>query len=213
MCILFGNIKVVHGSKLGSIYSVSADDYVNCSFSHDNGVEGRLDVNWCKADYRKAFNELIIKGERGELRVNKQQIKLTTTVDNPNIGIKPGTNEIFVTDDLQNTEFYLRGEDFSGQLIEFGNSILGAITSNNAADFESSSHVDFIIDQIRSIKMTELILGDNQFLGVNHRSEELGGKAPQNLVISPKYSTFLLSAKILVFHPLCLQLMKKSYRF
>ena len=37
-------------SKLGSIHSVSADDYVNCNFSHDNGVEGRLDVN-CKADY------------------------------------------------------------------------------------------------------------------------------------------------------------------
>ena len=151
LCVFFfGKIKTVHESKLGSIHSVSADDYVNCNFSHDNGVEGRLDVNWCKADYRKAFNELIIKGDRGELRVNKQQIKLTTTVDNPNIGIKPGTNEIFVTDDLQNTEFYLRGEDFSEQLIEFANSIKGGISSNNAADFESSSHVDLIINQIRS---------------------------------------------------------------
>ena len=151
LCVFFfGNIKTVHESRLGSIHSVSADDYVNCNFSHDNGVEGRLDVNWCKADYRKAFNELIIKGDLGELRVNKQQIRLTTTVGNPNIGIKPGTNEIFVTDDLQNTEFYLRGEDFSEQLIEFANSIKGGISSNNAADFESSSHVDLIINQIRS---------------------------------------------------------------
>ena len=109
----------------------------------------------------KAFNELIIKGEQGELRVNKQQIKITTLIDSPNIGIKPGTNEIFVTDDIQNTEFYLRGEDFSEQLIEFGNSIKGATPSNNAADFESSSHVDFIINQIE-VEMTELILGDNK---------------------------------------------------
>ena len=151
LCVFFfGNIKTVYESKLGSIHSLSADDYVNSNFSHDNGVEGRLDVNWCKPAYRKAFNELIIKGDQGELRVNKQQIKITTKIDSPNLGIKPGINEIFVTDDIQNTEFYLRGEDFSEQLIEFGNSIKEAIPSNKAADFESSSHVDFIINQIRN---------------------------------------------------------------
>ena len=150
LCIFFfENVDTVNNCKLGSIHSLDADDFVECTFNHKSGVQGKLEVNWCKQEYRKAFNEIHIHATHGEMVVNKQQIKLESTISKPELNLKAGVNEFFATDNCQNTKFYLRGEDFSEQIINFGQMISGNDSYIHAADFSSSCHVDEIINNIR----------------------------------------------------------------
>jgi len=58
-----------------------------------------------------------------------------------------GWNQIYITDESTDVNYYLRGEDFSRQMEEFSELIHGKTEGMNAS-LHSSGVIDYIVEEI-----------------------------------------------------------------
>lgn len=147
---LFGAIANVAAAKLESIYSKNAEDFVIASFIHNSGCYGQMIVNWCDPSQRKAYNEVTIWGNEGKIIANKQEIKIYLSHDDEKQNLHQGWNSIHITDLSTSVPFYLRGEDFALQMVDFC-SALSNPTHHLVSSVESAASVDDIIKKIQDI--------------------------------------------------------------
>ena len=143
----FGNIDSIKGSSMKSVFSSKVDDIVNAILLHENGVIGSNYISWSDTSKRKAANSIEIEGKKGKIIANKQDIKVFLNKKSDNGNFLKGWNEIFVTDTKTDTEYYLRGEDFSLQMLEYSKLLNGEI-EESISSLKSASVTDKIIAEI-----------------------------------------------------------------
>jgi predicted dehydrogenase len=145
---LFGPISDISTACLSSVYSKAAEDVVTATFIHDDGFCGQMLVNWCDPSQRKANNEITIWGSNGKLYANKQEIKVF--LNKGCYEYLPGWNSIYCTDLSSNVPYYLRGEDFALQMMDFCRAISDQAYQLTGS-VENAASVDIIIKRIREI--------------------------------------------------------------
>lgn len=118
---LFNEIEEVLGATMLKIYSNEAEDMVNAIVKHKNGIRGNVYVNWCDNTQRKAYNQIEIYGKNGKLIADKQEIRifLNEIEENNRFMLKRGWNIRYITDLNKSVPYYLRGEEFTNELVDF----------------------------------------------------------------------------------------------
>jgi len=100
----------IHNSEIHSIIS-DVDDICSINLS-DNGIDYNLDFNWVNKEYRKPIFGIKIRFEEN----------IEYNIDQQNIIIKKNNNiikKISVADLLVSVPFYLRGSEFTLQMMDF----------------------------------------------------------------------------------------------
>ena len=73
-------------------------------------------INWSDGSVRKATNNIEITGSCGKILANKQELSIFLKEANTELNLVKGWNQIYITDEIMDVPYYLRGEDFSRQL-------------------------------------------------------------------------------------------------
>lgn len=147
---LFGTDVKVASSILKKIFSTNVDDMVISTLVHNNNnnnnkIFGLNYINWSDSSVRKASNSIEIFGTNGKIIANKQELSIFLTEDNPHLKLEAGWNQLFITDENTDVDYYLRGEDFSRQLKEFSGLLNGEI-DESISSLYSASVTDKILE-------------------------------------------------------------------
>jgi hypothetical protein len=89
-------------------------------------------------------------GTKGKLNAGKQELSIFLNEENKALSLAKGWNQIYVTDENMDVPYYLRGEDFSRQLISFSDLINFNIASS-ASSFYDASVTDKVIERIMNM--------------------------------------------------------------
>jgi len=137
-----GEPQRVGGSVMNSIFSQGIDDEVYGTLFFAGGTTVQLSVNWSDESYRKMSTKLSIWGSRGRIIADRQEIQvyLTDEVALPG-GYVRGWNTHNTTELTNPVSFYVRGEEYSAELDNFVQLILGA-GGAPVSTFESSVATD-----------------------------------------------------------------------
>lgn len=146
-CFFFGSDIRVEAASLTSIFSTKVDDIVSATFKHSEKIVGFNYINWSDSSVRKASNSIEIIGTKGKILANKQEISIYCDEALKDKNLLQGWNQLYVTDENTDVPYYLRGEDFSNQLIEFSALINGKI-ERSISSLEDGSVTDRLLEDI-----------------------------------------------------------------
>lgn len=146
----FGTDVKVQSSVLKKVFSTAVDDVVYSTLIHNDKIVGLNYINWSDSSVRKATNSIEIMGSKGKLTANKQELSIFLTEENSQLGLEKGWNQIYVTDEDTNVPYYLRGEDFSRQLMEFS-ALLNAEIDETRSTLYSASVTDRILKETKEL--------------------------------------------------------------
>lgn len=135
---LFGTDVKVTSSILKKIFSTNVDDMVSSTLIHSDKIVGLNYINWSDGSVRKASNSIEIFGTKGKIIANKQELSIFLTEGNDGLGLVEGWNQLYITDENTDVDYYLRGEDFSRQLKEFSSLINGTIDEARSSLYSAS---------------------------------------------------------------------------
>lgn len=121
---LIGMPDKVQGSVLQSIYSKHVEDAVFSNLIHENGVVGRLAINWSDESYRKMATQITVQGKKGKIFADAQEVKIYLNEPNDKEGLEKGWNIRWITEVTPSVDFYLRGEEYSSQIDSFLTSVM-----------------------------------------------------------------------------------------
>lgn len=122
---LIGKPDKVVGTALNHIYSKNVEDAVSSTFLYKDGKSGIVDINWSDTSYRKPTSKVEVFGTEGKLVVNEHSIKIFLNEKNKQEKLQKGWNTLYITDVFKNVPFYVRGNEFTRQLYDFADTILG----------------------------------------------------------------------------------------
>jgi len=145
-----GNDVKVKSASLKSVFSQNVDDCVSAELLHLSGRTGHIHVNWADFATRKASNSMTFWGSNGKLIVNKQELNLYLAKNESSTGLNDGWNRFSITDFSTETNYYLRGEEFSKQIQDFVDRVSGNEVKINDTLFDAA-RVDLIIGEIFSM--------------------------------------------------------------
>jgi predicted dehydrogenase len=145
---IFGTPTKVRGTVLKKIFSKDVEDAVYSTLVMENGLSGMLSVNWSDETYRKITLRLSAFGTSGQLISDAQEIKIFLKTGNKEEGLEKGWNMKYITDLQKSPDFYLRGEDFSGEVEYFIDHVVNK-NQDNINSFENAFKVDRVIDLLK----------------------------------------------------------------
>jgi predicted dehydrogenase len=137
------------GAIMKSLYSKEVDDAVYALVSIESGVSGLISVNWSDDTYRKMSTSVTIIGDKGKIISDANELKVFFKSNNTPKGYTKGWNVKYVTDLTAEVGFYLRGEEYSGQIDHFINVVKGT-EKNLINSFESAWITDKSIALIKN---------------------------------------------------------------
>lgn len=146
----FGTDVEVQSSVLKKVFSTEVDDIVYSTLIHNNKIVGLNYINWSDSSVRKATNSIEIMGSKGKLTASKYEINIFLIEENMELGFEKGWNQLYVTDESTDVAYYLRGEDFSRQLVEFSKLLSGEIDESRSS-FYSASITDRLLEETKSL--------------------------------------------------------------
>ncbi len=146
----FGTDVKVSSATFKSIFSTKVNDLVYATLIHNNSILGFNYINWSDSSVRKATNSIEIMGTKGKLNAGKQELSIFLNEENKALSLAKGWNQIYVTDENMDVPYYLRGEDFSRQLISFSDLINSNITAS-VSSFHDASITDKVIERIMNM--------------------------------------------------------------
>jgi len=129
----------VERAKVEPIVSRNVEDSAKVKFTASNGVFGELDVSRCVGKYRMPAVGFLIKGSRGTISVNDDELEMS---------LNSGKSCRWFRHDLHDTvEFWLGAPEYFREDNHFVKSVL----HNGSAepDFQKSAKVDRLIDEIK----------------------------------------------------------------
>lgn len=150
---LFGHFASLDSAALTRIVSADVEDRVSALVTHKNDLRGRLEVDWADKSFRKATNAVSILTEKALIVGNKQEI---VVFDHPSRGLDLATEEagsrapdrkVNVTDLDATVPYYLRGEEFTRQLLHF-HELITAQATGSVAQFSDGAEIDRLISEI-----------------------------------------------------------------
>lgn len=146
----FGTDVHVQSSVLKKVFSTKVDDIVYATLLHNDSIVGFNYINWSDSSVRKATNSIEIMGSKGKITASKQELSVFLTEGNTKLGFEKGWNQFYITDEITDVLYYLRGEDFFRQLIEFSNLLNGKMEEAIASLF-SSSVTDKLLEETKNL--------------------------------------------------------------
>ncbi len=145
----FGTDVKVQSAELKKVFSTAVDDMVYATLVHNDKIIGINYVNWSDNSVRKATNNIEIFGSKGKITASKQELSIYMNENNESHNLVKGWNQIYITDENTDVPYYLRGEDFSRQLLEFSKLLNGEIEESVASLFKASI-TDRILEETRN---------------------------------------------------------------
>ena len=128
------------------VYSREVDDIVSSTFLYNNGLSGRLLVDWTDSSYRKPSYRFEVVGEQGRLIADQHAYKLFLKAEDPTGEHKKGWSVRYLTDQSQPVRFYVRGNnEFTNQL-DYFISRVSKRDPKNISSFAHAVQTDKIID-------------------------------------------------------------------
>lgn len=151
----FGTPDRVSGSVLSSVFSEGTDDEVFSTLQWNEGPTAQLSVNWSDESHRKMSTKIAMIGTNGRLYADRQECQLYLREKVSNLdGYEPGWTVKYTTELTEDRWFYLRGEEYSGQLDDFILAVKAGKTQADENDFASATETDktmqMIIDNANS---------------------------------------------------------------
>lgn len=146
----FGTEVKVQSSVLKKVFSTAVDDVVYSTLLHNDKIVGLNYINWSDSSVRKATNSVEIMGSKGKITASKQELSIYLTEANSELGLDKGWNQIYVTDENTDVAYYLRGEDFSRQLMEFSDLLNGEVDEATSS-FYSASVTDRLLEETKRL--------------------------------------------------------------
>ncbi|MDC8001202.1 Gfo/Idh/MocA family oxidoreductase [Aequorivita todarodis] len=146
----FGTDVMVQSSVLKKVFSTAVDDMVYATLLHNNKIVGFNYINWSDGSVRKATNNIEITGSKGKILASKQELSIFLTEANTELKLEKGWNQMYVTDENMDVPYYLRGEDFSRQLIEFSDLLNGKI-EESISSLYSASVTDRLLEETKNL--------------------------------------------------------------
>ncbi len=134
----FGGLNVT-SAKANLQLAADSEDVVTFSVSGLNDLAGVFEISWCKKGYRMPEFELSIRGAKGNLSVNDDEVRLDLGGSSPRRWYKQDLND--------SVSFLLGGSEYYREDKHFVDSL--AIGQSSASDFRSALQVDFLIKQVR----------------------------------------------------------------
>lgn len=147
---LFGTDVKVQSAILKKVFSTSVDDIVYSTLNHGDKIVGLNYINWSDSSVRKATNSIEIMGSKGKVTASKYEISVFLTEENLELGFEKGWNQIYITDESTDVAYYLRGEDFSRQLVEFSD-VLNEKVDESRSSFYSASITDRLLEETKEM--------------------------------------------------------------
>ncbi len=135
---LFGDLNVTYAKSNSQIASGSEDD-VSFGVSGSDGLRGQFAVSWRKSGYRMPEFGIKIRGTKGNLYVNDDEVKIELQNSEP--------KTLFRHDMNDNVGFFLGGAEYWRENQHFMQSM--ATGSPTKSGFESALKVDFLLEQVR----------------------------------------------------------------
>jgi predicted dehydrogenase len=120
------------------------EDAVYSNLTLNNGLSGRLAVNWSDETYRKMVTQITIFGKRGKIIADATELKIFLKEDNKDLKLSKGWTIKDITSLTENVNFYLRGEEYSSQVDHFINAIKTKSPTTKSS-FESAVVTDEVI--------------------------------------------------------------------
>lgn len=135
------------GIQLKSIYSKGVEDAVYGTLILNNGLSGILSVNWSDETYRKMSTSVTIQGKNGKIICDATEIKIFLKEPVEKEKLDRGWTIKYITDLAIPVNFYLRGEEYSAQIDNFIDCILGK-KQTEYNSFEQGLYTDKVIELI-----------------------------------------------------------------
>lgn len=146
----FGSDVEVQSATLKRVFSTSVDDVVFSTLIHNDKIVGINYINWSDSSVRKATNTIEIMGSKGKITASKQELSIFLTEENSELGLEKGWNQMYITDENTDVSYYLRGEDFSRQLLEFSD-LINDKKDEAIASLYSASIIDKLLEDTKKL--------------------------------------------------------------
>ncbi len=143
-----GTPVAVSGVVRHGVFSRDVEDEVYCSLHYPNGASGQLCVNWSDESFRKMSTKLTVWGTNGRVTADRQECQVY--LRQPHAAVpdtSAGWTVRYTTELSKEVWFYLRGEEYSGQIDYFVQSIKQRRTDGENC-FQSALQADRVVSMI-----------------------------------------------------------------
>ncbi len=138
----------VSGIVRNSVFSQGVEDEIYCTMHFENGASGQLAVNWSDESFRKMSTKISVWGSQGRVTADRQECQIYLRDEHEALPeCKKGWTVKYTTDLTEEVWYYLRGEEYSGQIDYFAKSIL-AKRLDGQNTFKSALDADRVVDMI-----------------------------------------------------------------
>jgi scyllo-inositol 2-dehydrogenase (NADP+) len=145
-----GAPESVSGVLMASVFSKGVEDEVYCTLHFPGGASGQLAVNWSDESQRKASTKVSVWGTNGQVVVDRQECRIYLREQHLGLpDVRKGWTIRYATDLTPPVAYYLRGEDYTGQVDAF----IRAIRDSRAprlSTFRSALETDRVMQMIRT---------------------------------------------------------------
>lgn len=143
-----GPPAAVTGVVRHSVFSRDVEDEVYCSLHYPNGASGQLCVNWSDESFRKMSTKITVWGTNGRVAADRQECQVYLREAHADLSDTPaGWTVRYTTELSKEVWFYLRGEEYSGQIDYFVQSVKQGRT-NGENNFRSALQADRMVAMI-----------------------------------------------------------------
>jgi len=145
---LVGPPEAVSGVVMNRIFSKDVEDEIYASLHFENGLSGRLAVNWSDESFRKMSTRVSIWGTRGRLVADRQECQVYLREPPTSLSeYSSGWTVRYTTDLTKEVWYYLRGEEYSAQIDYFIQSVRQSRTDGEN-NFKSALATDKVAKMI-----------------------------------------------------------------
>jgi scyllo-inositol 2-dehydrogenase (NADP+) len=138
------------GADLTQQYSQGVEDAVYASLQFAGGVSGQVSVNWSDETMRKMTTRVTIYADGGKIIADRQELMVYVgATGTPDDRYGAGWTVRNITELTANTDYYLRGEEYSAQMDAFGAAIAAGGGKAHENGFASAADTDVTLELIR----------------------------------------------------------------
>lgn len=120
------------------IFSEYVPDAMKAEIATDAGLRGIINVNWSDPESRKPTNKVELIGSAGSIAANQHGMHAIVSTDFPEFGLRAGSNELEIPLLAQRVHFYLRGNEYTEQLVHFIDRIVGKVNESTSTFADSA---------------------------------------------------------------------------
>jgi scyllo-inositol 2-dehydrogenase (NADP+) len=145
---LFGIPSTSIGNSTSRVFSKSVDDIASTTLVYESGLMGNVFVNWSDSSYRKPSNIVEVFGDKGKIIADQFELKVYLDAPNSSYNLKEGWSVFSITDLFYNVPFYVRGNEFTQQLVRFVEAVRDGRTLDGSCDLSVASETLRLLEAI-----------------------------------------------------------------